>query len=86
VLASAESARRSYKQLAETTDRLADTGQAEHATRRRLAAERARRLADQEARQIAELSGEGSGPADQGRGTAARPAANPDVNRITELG
>lgn len=57
VIATAESVRRSHERTAETMEKLADTGPAEHATRRREAAEHSRRLAEEEARQIATLRG-----------------------------
>ena len=64
-----ESIRRSHEQTAETMDNLADSGAAEHVTRRRRAAERSRRFAEEEARQIAELEGRTSGETNQRSGT-----------------
>lgn len=69
----AESVRRSHEQTAEMLDALADTGLAEHVTRRRHAAEEARRLAEQEARHIAELTGLDTAEQSQ----RDRPAAEP---------
>jgi hypothetical protein len=55
MLATAESVRSSYERTAETLAHLADTGPAEHARRRRRAAEHSRRLAEAETRDIAEM-------------------------------
>jgi hypothetical protein len=55
LLETAESVRRSYEHTAETMEQLADTGTAEHASRRRRAAEWSRRLAQEEARHIVKL-------------------------------
>jgi predicted transcriptional regulator len=59
LLETAESVLHSHEQTAETMEKLADTGSAEYATRRREAAERSRRFAEEEARQVAELRGGG---------------------------
>ena len=59
LLETAESVRRSHERTAETMETLAEFGPAEHATRRRRAAEWSRRLAAEEAFQIAKLRGGG---------------------------
>jgi hypothetical protein len=57
LLETAESVRRSHEHTAEMMERLAETGPAEHASRRRRAAAWSRGLAEEEARQIAKLKG-----------------------------
>jgi hypothetical protein len=61
VLETAALVRRSHQHTAETMARLAATGPAKHAARRRRAAEWSRKLADEETRQIAMLSARDSG-------------------------
>jgi hypothetical protein len=81
LLETAESVRRSHEHTAETMEHLADTGPAEHASRRRRAAKWSRRLAKEEARQIAKLSGGNSREATEGRGPDDPPGtgrAKPD--------
>lgn len=68
VLETAESIRRSHERTAQTLEMLADTGAAEHAARRRRAAEQSRRLAESEASEIAELKGLGSPERNRGCG------------------
>jgi predicted transcriptional regulator len=73
----AESVRRSHERTAQTLENLADTGPAEHATRRRRAAERSRRLAEEETRQLAQLTGQGSPESNQARHADDQSDADP---------
>jgi hypothetical protein len=66
VLETAELVRRSHEQTAQTLEKLADTGPAEHAARRRRAAEQSRRLAEEEGREIVRLRGRRSGDGTEG--------------------
>jgi hypothetical protein len=77
LIETAESVRRAHERTAETLQNLADTGPAEHATRRRLAAERSRRLAEEEARQLAEFKGERFPEPNQGGSTDDQPNVEP---------